>query len=89
MAKKARLEPYRYLDEKLRARLMAIWSPLEARLKGEKLPKPAGSLHAKRAACGTLYARYQSAGSLRYIIATAKLPDTPAMKCFWAYRYAH
>ncbi|WP_205419201.1 hypothetical protein, partial [Klebsiella pneumoniae] len=37
-------EPYRYLMKTLRSRLMATQAWLEARLKGEKLPKPAGLL---------------------------------------------
>ncbi|WP_117051332.1 phosphoenolpyruvate carboxylase, partial [Klebsiella pneumoniae] len=35
-------EPYRYLMKKLRTQLMETQAWLEARLKGQKLPKPAG-----------------------------------------------
>ncbi|QUJ01662.1 hypothetical protein KCP75_21880 [Salmonella enterica subsp. enterica] len=54
--------------------------PLEARLKGEKPPKPAGSADAKRAALGTFpYACYQSLQACGMgIIANGELLDTPA-----------
>ncbi|MDU4170869.1 MAG: phosphoenolpyruvate carboxylase, partial [Citrobacter freundii] len=53
-------EPYRYLMKTLRSRLMATQAWLEARLKGEKLPKPAGLLTQNEQLWDPLYACYQS-----------------------------
>lgn len=77
-------EPYRYLMKKLRARLMATQSWLEARLKGEKLPKPAGLLTQNEQLWEPLYACYQSLQACGMgIIANGELLDTlRRVKCF-------
>lgn len=58
---------------------MATQSPLEARLKGEKLPKPAGLLTQNEQLWEPLYACYQSLQACGMgIIANGELLDTPA-----------
>ncbi|MFP1557909.1 phosphoenolpyruvate carboxylase [Escherichia coli] len=49
-------EPYRYLMKNLRSRLMATQAWLEARLKGEELPKPEGLLTQNEELWEPLYA---------------------------------
>ena len=53
-------EPYRYLMKNLRSRLMATQAWLEARRKGEELPKPEGLLTQNEELWEPLYACYQS-----------------------------
>lgn len=77
-------EPYRYLMKTLRSRLMATQARLEARLKGEKLPKPAGLLTQNEQLWDPLYACYQSLQACGMgIIANGELLDTlRRVKCF-------
>ena len=77
-------EPYRYLMKTLRSRLMATQAWLEARLKGEKLPKPAGLLTQNEQLWDPLYACYQSLQACGMgIIANGELLDTlRRVKCF-------
>ncbi|EHC72573.1 Phosphoenolpyruvate carboxylase [Salmonella enterica subsp. enterica serovar Montevideo str. S5-403] len=68
----------------MRARLMATQSWLEARLKGEKLPKPDGLLTQNEQLWEPLYACYQSLQACGMgIIANGELLDTlRRVKCF-------
>ena len=70
-------EPYRYLMKNLRSRLMATQAWLEARLKGEELPKPEGLLTQNEELWEPLYACYQSLQACGMgIIANGDLLDT-------------
>lgn len=77
-------EPYRYLMKNLRSRLMATQAWLEARLKGEELPKPEGLLTQNEELWEPLYACYQSLQACGMgIIANGDLLDTlRRVKCF-------
>ena len=77
-------EPYRYLMKNLRSRLMATQAWLEARLKGEELPKPEGLLTQNEELWEPLYACYQSLQACgKGIIANGDLLDTlRRVKCF-------
>ena len=77
-------EPYRYLMKNLRSRLMATQAWLEARLKGEELPKPEGLLTQNEELWEPLYACYQSLQACGMgIIANGGLLDTlRRVKCF-------
>lgn len=77
-------EPYRYLLKKLRAQLMATQGWLEARLRGEKLPQPAGLLIHNEQLWEPLHACYQSLQACGMgIIADGRLLDTlRRVKCF-------
>lgn len=57
--RKAQQEPYRYLMKKLRTQLMETQAWLEARLKGQKLPKPVG-LITQNDSCGNRLCCYKS-----------------------------
>ena len=70
-------EPYRYLMKKLRTQLMETQAWLEARLKGQKLPKPAGLITQNEQLWEPLYACYQSLQACGMgIIANGELLDT-------------
>lgn len=70
-------EPYRYLLKGLRGQLLATQSWLEARLKGQKLPKPQGLLTQNEQLWEPLYACYQSLLTCGMsIIANGELLDT-------------
>ena len=77
-------EPYRYLLKSLRSQLMATQAWLEARLKGEKLPKPAGLITQNEQLWEPLYACYKSLQACGMgIIANGELLDTlRRVKCF-------
>ncbi len=70
-------EPYRYLMKKLRSQLMETQAWLEARLKGQKLPKPAGLITQNEQLWEPLYACYKSLQACGMgIIANGELLDT-------------
>lgn len=70
-------EPYRFIMKGLRSRLMATQAWLEARLKGQKLPKPEGLLTHNAELWEPLYACYQSLVACGMgIIANGDLLDT-------------
>ncbi|MGX2008978.1 phosphoenolpyruvate carboxylase, partial [Enterobacter asburiae] len=70
-------EPYRYLMKKLRTQLMETQAWLEARLKGQKLPKPVGLITQNEQLWEPLYACYKSLQSCGMgIIANGELLDT-------------
>ncbi|WP_436894135.1 phosphoenolpyruvate carboxylase [Siccibacter turicensis] len=70
-------EPYRYLLKGLRSQLLATQGWLEARLKGQKLPKPKGLLTHNEQLWEPLYACYQSLQACGMsIIANGELLDT-------------
>jgi len=70
-------EPYRYLLKGLRAQLLATQAWLEARLKGQKLPKPQGLLTQNEQLWEPLYACYESLVACGLgIIANGELLDT-------------
>ena len=70
-------EPYRYLLKGLRGQLLETQAWLEARLKGQKLPKPKGLLTQNEQLWEPLYACYQSLLACGMsIIANGELLDT-------------
>ncbi|WP_058913648.1 phosphoenolpyruvate carboxylase [Entomohabitans teleogrylli] len=77
-------EPYRYLLKQIRTQLMTTQAWLEARLKGQKLPKPEGLLTHNAQLWEPLHACYQSLVACGMgIIANGELLDTlRRVKCF-------
>ena len=77
-------EPYRHILKGLRSQLMATQTWLEARLKGQKLPRPQGLLTQNAQLWDPLYACYQSLHACGMgIIANGELLDTlRRIKCF-------
>lgn len=77
-------EPYRYIMKGLRQQLTSTQTWLEARLKGQRLPKPEGLLTHNEQLWDPLYACYQSLQACGMgIIANGQLLDTlRRVKCF-------
>lgn len=77
-------EPYRFLMKKLRYQLLETQAWLEARLKGEKQPRPAGIITDNAQLWEPLYACYQSLHACGMgIIANGELLNTlRRVKCF-------
>ncbi len=77
-------EPYRYIMKGLRQQLTSTQAWLEARLKGQRLPKPKGLLTHNEQLWDPLYACYQSLQACGMgIIANGQLLDTlRRVKCF-------
>lgn len=70
-------EPYRHILKGLRSQLTATQAWLEARLKGQKIPRPAGLLTQNEQLWDPLYACYQSLHACGMgIIANGELLDT-------------
>ncbi|HKM98448.1 MAG TPA: phosphoenolpyruvate carboxylase [Buttiauxella sp.] len=77
-------EPYRCIMKGIRQQLLATQAWLEARLKGQRLPKPEGLLTQNEQLWEPLYACYQSLQACGMgIIANGQLLDTlRRVKCF-------